>query len=120
MTKMQAVVSSASMMLVNLSLRRSRRLLASSQAFACSTTQLNENGVGRPVPIAWKGEREPVNVLVYGAREAGGTVSWSYSDTDGTCEPPDSWFDLPPVPEQGLPAWPQPPQQPQPVLKASD
>ena len=39
MTKMQAVVSSASMMFVSLSLRRSRRLLASSQALACSTTQ---------------------------------------------------------------------------------
>ena len=39
MTKMQAVVSSASIMFVNLSLRRSRRLLASSQALACSTTQ---------------------------------------------------------------------------------
>jgi hypothetical protein len=47
MTKMQAVVSSASMMLVNLSLRRSRRLLASSQAFACSTTQ-------RTAPSSWR------------------------------------------------------------------
>src|SRR4051812_28217310 len=47
MTKMQAAVSSASMMIVNLSLRRSRRLLASSQALACSTTQRT---VPRPEP----------------------------------------------------------------------
>ena len=39
MTKMQAAISSPSMMMVSLSFRRSRRLLASSQAFACSTTQ---------------------------------------------------------------------------------
>jgi hypothetical protein len=39
MRKCEIAVSRVSMILANLSFRRSRRLLASSQAFACSTTQ---------------------------------------------------------------------------------
>ena len=58
-TKTQAAVSSPSMTIVNLSLRRSRRLLASSQAFACSTTQRTVPSGPQFAPLHPFAQKEP-------------------------------------------------------------
>ena len=76
MRKMQAAVNSASMIIAYMSLRRSRRLLASSQAFACGC-------VGEPRTA--RDGRATVGFIVTNlARSAESSVS--FYNQRGTCE----------------------------------